>query len=328
MDRSSYLYFLGRNGWAKRERDTNRGRNTISRKAPQHVSFHSVFVDGVEMMANIISTTILTKKTMVTMPGDTFYLGQIVEWNDAHWIVVEKDIDSTMDDRGVIELCNTKLRWQNHHTGEIVERWAIIDKPYFSNLSENKRMTISQRKFNIQMPYDEETALIDIGKRLMPEIIDGKPKTYRITSVDTLTDRYKIGDKLYGCLILDYEQDQYNAETDNKELMICDYIDFRQMPEPPSNELYIEFNGTSSIKCGSPRKLYKAMCDGDLVSECNWSIVLEDQSMRDYVDYTINGGRCYIRIVNNRNLIGKHITLTVSCDGYTDASIDVEVISQ
>lgn len=330
MNRASYLEFITKRGSNKRERDINRGRSRLNRHTARHLSLHEATIDGVEVDVNIISTTILTKKTMVDMSGNPFYLGQVVEWNNAHWIVVEKDMDNTLVERGTIELCNGKLRWQNRRTGEIVERWAIIDKPYFSNLSENKVMTISQRKFNIMMPYDEETALLDVGRRLMPEVIDEHPKTYRITSVDSFTDRYQIGDRKYGCINIDYEQDQFNPESDNLELMVCDYLDIdsQNKRSMQAKNIKIVFNGQPVIKIGSPRKVYKAICNGELVEGCTWSVVCSDVSFVDYISTEVNDNKCYIEVANNKEMIGNTISIDVTCDGYTDAHLDLEVISQ
>lgn len=92
-----------------------------------------------------------------------------------------------------------------------------MEKPYFSNLEENKQTSMSQRQYNLQVPYDDDTAKIDVDQRFMLEIINGKPKTYRVTCVDINTERYSLDGSIRGFLLLNIEQDQYNPEKDNIE---------------------------------------------------------------------------------------------------------------
>ena len=84
--------------------------------------------------------------------------------------------------------------------------------------------SLSQREYKVEMPFDDETALIDLDKRFMLEIINGEPKTYVTTSVDQSTERYELHGKTQGFLVLNIRQDQYNSKTDNAEKMICTEI--------------------------------------------------------------------------------------------------------
>lgn len=99
------------------------------------------------------------------------------------------------------------------------------EKPYYSNLDETQILTISSREFKIQVAYDEETSLIDLDKRFMLEVIAGQPRTYKVTSVDAITERFHQSGEIRGFLVLNVQQDLYNPKTDNVDLMICDYID-------------------------------------------------------------------------------------------------------
>ena len=85
-------------------------------------------------------------------------------------------------------------------------------------------MSYSTREFRIQMPFDEYSANLNIGKRLMLEIINGVPKTYRITSVDQMTSRIDYNNEQVGFLSFNVEQDLYNSELDHAEKMLCNYV--------------------------------------------------------------------------------------------------------
>ena len=111
------------------------------------------------------------RKKIYTLPDENLSLGSIVLWNDSHWIVTEVDKDNDITTQGAIEMCNRQLTWQNVKTGEIHSRWATVQKPYYSNIDENDVISTSSREFKVQMPYDEESSLIDVDKRFMLEII-------------------------------------------------------------------------------------------------------------------------------------------------------------
>lgn len=135
-------------------------------------------------------------------------------------------------------------------------------------------MSYSTREFRIQTPFDEYSARLNIGKRLMLEIVNGEPKTYRITSIDQMTGRIDYDNDQIGFLSFNVEQDLYNAETDNVEKMICNYVpedasDNVEITYPDDNTvddrvLSIEFTGEPSIPTGGFGKLFTAKIDGEV----------------------------------------------------------------
>lgn len=156
-----------------------------------------------------------------------------------------------------MELCNRQIQWQNPITGEIVSRWATLSKPYYANNKEIVMTSLSQREYKVQMPFDDETALIDLDKRFMLEIINGEPKTYVTTSVDQSTERYELHGKTQGFLVLNIRQDQYNSKTDNAEKMICDYFEPNKSDEPDADSQVtatIKYAGKPEVRVGGSWK--------------------------------------------------------------------------
>lgn len=158
-----------------------------------------------------------------------------------------------------MELCNRQIQWQNPITGEIVSRWATLSKPYYANNKELIVTSLSQREYKVQMPFDDETALIDLDKRFMLEIINGEPKTYVTTSVDQSTERYELHGKTQGFLVLNIRQDQYNSKTDNAEKMICDYFEPNKSDEPDADSQVtatIKYAGKPEVRVGGSWKKF------------------------------------------------------------------------
>lgn len=157
-----------------------------------------------------------------TRPDEDINIGDIIYWNTLHWIITDKAFDNEIYNIGTMVRCNRTIRWQNPVTKEIIERWCLAQKPYTSNIRYSKVMDISEREYKITLPYDEETKLVDIDSRFMLEVINGNPRTYTLTSVDSITNRYQ--DIEGGFLVWNLVQDQSNQPNDNIELGVCNYI--------------------------------------------------------------------------------------------------------
>lgn len=269
MDFGSYEAILRIAGGSKRERVIRKSMADTNHYAPDSPAYKSVEIEGVHHSMMIISSTVTNQKIIRSMPGDDFEIGKIMLWSKSHWLITERDADDEITVRGKIELCNRSIQWQNDKTKEIITRWAVVDKPYFSNLNENNLMTLSSREFQIKIPYDEESSLIDIGKRLMLEEINGNPKTYRVTCVDAMTERYDRNDEQTGFLTLNLEQDQYDYTTDDKDHMICDY----EMPHDVSEgSIKINFLGDPKIRLCGRGKLFTAKINEKSVLNCEWKL--------------------------------------------------------
>lgn len=306
------------------------GKRNLLELAPHSPAYKLVDIDGVEEHLLIVSRDEPNEKTIRAMPGRSFKVGQIVTWKTTHWLITQKDEDDEISMRGKIEQCNRMLKWQNSKTGEIIERWCTAEKPYYSNLFEDREMSISTREFKIQLPYDSETARIGLDKRFMLDEIDGEPKTYRVTSVDAITERFDRDGESSGFLILNVSQDLYNPATDNKELGICNYYDASTIIEQPTgvNRCSIVYKGKPSIRYGGSFKLMHFQHDNMLNSKpsCTWTV--DCGAFDDKFEYITAWNEIKIRALDFSELEG--MTITVACVDNTTgdrASIALEVTS-
>lgn len=238
MTRSEYRKMLKLNGPTQRDRIINKSIHDQNKLAPVSPSFKDVTIDDIPRKLNIISSTVMDQKIIHTLPGEDFSIGSIVYWSKSHWLITERDPEDEITVRGRIQICRKEIKWQDDNSHKIHSLWATVEKPYYSNLEENKQMSYSTREFRIQMPFDEYSANLNIGKRLMLEIINDVPKTYRITSVDQMTSRIDYNNEQVGFLSFNVEQDLYNPETDNAEKMICDYVPIEDTEEIPPEVVY------------------------------------------------------------------------------------------
>lgn len=341
MTRSQYREMLDLNGSTQRDRIINKSVHDQNKLAPMSPSYKDVTIDDVPRKLNIISSTVMNQKIIHTLPGEDFAIGSIVYWSKSHWLITERDAEDEITVRGRIQICQKQITWQDDNTYEIRSLWATVEKPYYSNLEENKTLSYSTREFRIQMPFDEYSANLNIGKRLMLEIVNGMPKTYRITSIDQMTSRIDYNGEQVGFLSFNVEQDLYNPDTDNAEKMICDYVPIDDTEEDPPEivyppveddtseyELSIDFTGAPTIQTGGFGKLFTAKIDGEICEEAVWTLtgdyVSDEIHFKNAAD-SVSNAKCKVVCADNPKLIGTVITLSVQ-SGKLTANVELEVI--
>ena len=200
------------------------------------------------------------------------------------------------------------IKWQNPKTLEIIERWCFVNKPYTSNLENGKTIVSLKGRFDVQLPYDEETVLLDVGKRLMFDVIDETPKVYKIEFADINTNKYE--DVNGGFIEWTIISDTY-TENDNKELMICDYkkqIIIETTPE----KLSCEIIGNDNIKTGFYSTYNSVFYDKNMnvvkTAIPKWVVDYKDISEEnftiEYIDSDIK-----IAIENNNDIVNKSFDL-------------------
>lgn len=326
MNRRQYMQMLKTNGSTDKERHVNKAIHDMNLFTPSSPSYKDVLIDSIPRKVNIISSTVTNQKIFHTVPGEDFTIGSIMEWSNSHWLITERDADDEITVRGKIQICQKEIKWQDDLTGDIVARWATVEKPYYSNLKENNYIAYSTREFRIQMPFDEYSSRLNIDKRLMLEIVNNEPKTYRITSVDQMTGRIDYNNAQIGFLSFNVEQDLYNPETDNEELMICDY--FIPKKQDDGENLVITFNGSNQINSGGLGKTFYAELGEFDTSETQWELILEqDVNSVNFENglKTKTGSKCKVICENNDSLIGTTIELKAKLNE-KESSVILEVV--
>lgn len=262
-------------------------------------------------------------------PGQELNIGDIIYYNGLHWLVTDRDFHDELTNSGDMVRCNRQIRWQNPDTYEIIERWCLVTKPYTSNIDEGNVLSTSNREFKVQLPYDEETKLLDLDKRFMLEIINGNPRTYKCTSVDQQTNKYQDIDG--GFIVINLSQDESGQPDDRADLMICNYKDPPDIPEPSPTLLKCAITGRNNIRVGISRKYTAIFYADDGATTVGgvtpaWTVTAPE-GYEDKVTWATNDG--FIEItVTDETLIGQVVVVgLVDTDGlYAPVTIDVEVV--
>lgn len=256
-------------------------------------------------------------------PGETFDIGDIIYYNTLHWLVTDINFHDDLTRSGEMVRCNRQIRWQNRRTGQIVERWCLVTKPYTSNIAEGMAIATSNREFKIQIPYDEETLQVDLDHRFLLETIGGKPKAYEVTSVDAQTNHYQ--DIAGGFLVWNLSQCEYNPDTDRADLMIADY--FEPNKKADAGELLpCLINGRETIREGMTRRYHAVFynADGEITTEPEAVWTVHSDAVRPHVA----DGVLQIDLPEGSLDVGSRFTVCLTdADGvYAAAEMEVEVI--
>ena len=262
MDR--YTARMTQYGTTQRERIVNRLKTNLNNKLQDNPSYKSVKLNGKETHLIINTSTKPYYKEFQSLPDQKILAGDYVEWADSMWLVLNADSDDEVYTDGNLRQCQHCIYWQKSD-GTIVSRYAYTENASAYNNGEagNHTITLQSNQFMVYLPYDEETAELDNGKRVHMSRSNSKCKPYELTRPDDVT--YGFGKK--GVLNIIFTQTQYNQGNDKlitledgTQAWICDYIDSSSTPQPsePSTPdetavLNANISGTSNLRIGVTR---------------------------------------------------------------------------
>ena len=272
MDR--YTARMTQHGTTHRERIVNRLKTNLNNKLQDNPSYKSVKLNGEETNLIINTSTKPYYKEFQSLPDQKILAGDYVEWADSMWLVLNADSDDEVYTDGNLRQCQHRIYWQKAD-GTIVSRYAYTENAssYSNGETGNNTITLQSNQFMVYLPYDEETAELDNGKRVHMSRSNAKCKPYELTRPDDIT--YRFGEK--GVLNIIFTQTEYNHEKDKlitledgTQAWICDYIDSSSTSQPPqpSNPdetavLNANISGTSNLRIGVTRTYTATLSDKD-----------------------------------------------------------------
>ncbi len=231
--------------------------------------------------------------------GDIFYNPK----EKSYWLCTESECKSYLYFSGKLTRCNWILKWQNKN-GEIVSRPAIVlsASQYNSGSEKTKMITIGYNQLMIYTILDNETVKLKSDKRMFIDNDLNKPKPYKLTRVDTVTKSFMGKGRI--CLV--FTEDQYNSQTDNIDLMLCDYF----VPNSVTKPIEIVYNGNPEIRCGGMSKTFRVQSDNSV----EWSLRLLD-IQKDFVNLVSDRNTAKVNCLFNKSLIGSAFKLVCTIDG-------------
>lgn len=324
MDR--YTARMTQYGTTQRERIVNRLKTNLNNKLQDNPSYKSVKLNGKETHLIINTSTKPYYKEFQSLPDQKILAGDYVEWADSMWLVLNADSDDEVYTDGNLRQCQHCIYWQKSD-GTIVSRYAYTENASAYNNGEagNHTITLQSNQFMVYLPYDEETAELDNGKRVHMSRSNSKCKPYELTRPDDVT--YGFGKK--GVLNIIFTQTQYNQGNDKlitledgTQAWICDYIDSSSTPQPPqpSNpdetadlwNMKIDCSNLEIKPTGYPKTLTATLYNtktGETIPDIvyEWNV---QSSISEFISYTVVDNVLKISLSKEYEDFGDEITIT------------------
>lgn len=339
MDR--YSARMNLRGSTQRERELNRLKSDIVRKAPSSLSYKDVKLNGEPTQLMINTSTKPYYKEFQSLPDQTVLAGDYVEWANSVWLVLNADCDDEVYTDGNLRQCQHKIFWQKDD-GTIVSRYAYTENASAYNNGEkgNNTITLQSNQFMVYLPYDDETAELDNGKRVHVSRSNARCNPYELTRPDDIT--YGFGEK--GVLNIIFTQTQYNQDKDKlitledgTQAWICDYIDSTPLPPQPSTPDETADLWNMKIDCpnieikptGYPKILTATLYNtktGEIIPDIiyEWNV---QSSISEYLSYTINENILKLSLSKEYSSFGDDIFITCNSK-YTGQTYTIKLITK
>ena len=284
------------------------------------------------IQGNIANTQLKSMERTILVPIGTLHSGDYVFFEDEYWIVDGRPGNNKSYEKATLKECQYKLRWQKDD-GTIIERWVYLTSSSKYDVGENGNNTIilTSNNYLITIPNDEDSMTLD-GKRVFIDLSDIPEKVFKITRNDDVLFAHGSHG---GTLNLIADKTEFNKETDNQELRICDYID-SSPTTPPSEpttpdeteDLSATISGNVNLKVGFSRT-YTVNFTDESGNEVDWNDVgFSWNVISDFdsglIEQTISGNTIKLS-VDDENLIGGSFILSVVMDTVTLAQIEITV---
>lgn len=318
-----YQARVNQRGTTDRERTLYYEKQHLKSLAVNSLSCKACKVNGVDQLLVIDDGTLPYYKDVKSLPDEYFDAGNLVEWADAMWLIVSCDWDKEVYTYGKMQQCNYVLKWQNA-SATTVERWAIVASASKYNNGEkyNNVIVVGSNQIMVYLPLDSETVKLKADKRLMVDFNTESPKCYDVTRVDTVTMSYDdVATPAYngvGCVLLILTETEINPDVDRIDLMLCDYINPSNVPQP-TTPVNITYAGNPELRIGG-RKTFTAVTENEVVFSLVNSALLDGKLTMEQT-----GNRCVVKCANDSALVGATFKVVVAGGGQ-QSELFVDVI--
>lgn len=227
---------LGVRGSSKREAVKRQELKNIERHLPDNLSYTTCTIDGVEQTVAIINSDNLNEKKILSLPGEDIRHGGLVEWMDQHWLVVERDANTTLYTHAKLLQCNYLLKWVTEEN-EIHEQWCAVEDgtKYLTGELEDRQFIVTRgdSRIAVTIARNEYTGKLNRENRfIIDDPLSTMPLAYQLTKPLKLGMAYG-EDGVYKFVL----QEVTATADDNFELQIADYYKhFPKEDDDPDEE--------------------------------------------------------------------------------------------
>lgn len=213
---------MGVRGNSKRNAVKRQEILNIQRHLPDSLSYTDVTIDDINQSVAIINSDNLNEKTIISLPGEDIRHGGLVDWMDQHWLVVERDANTTLYTRAKLLQCNYLLKWVTEDN-EIHEQWCVVEDgtKYLTGELEDRQFIITRgdSRIAVTIARNEYTGKLNRENRfIIDDPLSTMPLAYQLTKPLKMGMAY--GEDGVFKFVL---QEVTATADDNFKLQIADY---------------------------------------------------------------------------------------------------------
>lgn len=275
--------------------------------------------NSVESTVNVViqgvvqdSVTSTTQRQLLCNIG-SFEYGDYVYFENSYWLAVAKPSNNKVYEKAIVEICDYTLKFQSED-GTILSYPCIDSNSSSTGIDEGNVITIGNSVHTIKLPFDTNTVLLDVDRRLIIDDASVKiPQVFAISKPNRT--EFKYGNT--GLIELTLKQDTFNSTTDRQDLGICNYFEPTATPTTPDGTTYAELSINGDLILGGNSRTITATFynANDTVNDtvvAVWNVVLPS-GYEEYFAISYDDNTCMIQVSDDDyNLIGKTVIVNVS----------------
>lgn len=252
------------------------------------------------------------KRQILTRIADKVAQYKYIKAKDTmgHWqiyLIMTMPDTNEIYEKVVVHECNYTLRWQDKKTLEVYSYPCLCEDASQYNTGVNNVNSIVRTPYNQLMcwlPFDDTSISLKRDMRMFIDYAAEIPATYVITSTSKVP--YSYNERRI--IRVTFTETEYNPDTDRIDIMVCDYIDPSEKPQP-TTPLEILYTGEPQIKIGG-RKTFTVnsenLVEFSLMASSEWA---------DKLSIEQSNNKCVVKCENEPNMVGEHCNLIAYCNG-------------
>lgn len=214
-----------------------RETHMIGSKIRNNLSYQTVSIDGISQSVAIINTDTLNEKFIFSLPGEDIRHGGLVEWMGNHWLITERDANTTINTRAKMIQCNYLLKWVSDDK-TFCEQWCVVEDgtKYLIGEYEDRNFVVTRgdSRIAITIARNDRTVLFNRKSRFLVD----EPES-RVKLAYLLTKPLKIGstfneEGVYDGVYKFVLQEVVSTDNDHHGLGIADY--YKHFPRKAASE--------------------------------------------------------------------------------------------
>lgn len=239
-----YEHRMSLRGNTKRESIYLREKRNLENKMPDTLSFQTLLINGIRQKATVIDTDNLNEKFIMSLPDEDLCNGNLVEWMDNRWLIIERDANSTIYTRAKMMQCNHLLKWVTND-GLIHEQWCIIEDgtKYMSGELEDRNFVTTRGDSRIVMTIERNELTVKFNRESR-FLIDDIESPHKLSYI--LSKPLKLGSTYNNEGVFKFVLQEVTAtEDDNHELGIANYYKYFSLNSTDDN--FSEINDKKKV---------------------------------------------------------------------------------